>query len=184
MNTEDSSALLQRAKWGIPRRNVRLSDIFSSEKINWLAVLADGYICVPGQQIKVRSFDELESLQVKLNLPSLCEIRAGGLLVEGERALPDWLMKFLVEYSDGTVSVRTSETNAIELIDIQRFVIMSNDMSEDEIEVRSKNNAWYLRMRNDDALIFIAAPHWISQRMIAFRAANVRLVSSEFIFAL
>ena len=184
MNTEGGSTSLQEAKWAVQKRNVRLCDIFSSNRVDWLAVLADGYVGVSGRQIEVRSFDDLENLQAEFDLPSLSDIRSQGLLIEGERILPKWLTDFLAECSDGIVRVRTSRANATELMDIDSFAtMMSSDVSDDEIEATSTNDAWYLRMRNDDALIFIAAPSLIAQRIAASCPANVRPMPDEFLFA-
>lgn len=184
MNTEDGSMPFQDANWVVRRRTVRLCDIFSSDRVDWLAILVDGYIDISGRQFEVRSFDELESLQQKFDLPSLGDIRGQGLLIEGERALPRGLINCLAECSDGDVRVRTSGTDAIETMDTDSFTIaMSSDVSDDEIEAVTTNDAWYLRMRNDDALIFIAASHIIAQKIISSYPANVRLVPDEFIYA-
>lgn len=184
MNIEDSSMPLQNANWVVRKRNVRLCDLISSDRIDWLAILTDGYIYSSGRQLEVRSFDELEGLQKQFDLPSLSDIRAQGLLIEGERALPRGLINCLAECSDGDVRVRSSGTNAIETKDIHSFnVVMSEGVSDDEMEAATTNGAWYLRMRNDDALIFIAASHVIAQKIISTCPANVRHVPSEFIFS-
>lgn len=184
MNTEGDSTFLRDANWVVQKRNVRLRDILSNDLVDWLVILADGYITIPGRQVQVQSFDELESQQRKFDLPSLSDIRAQGLLIEGERTLPRWLIELLVECSDGAIRVRTSDTNAIEMMDINNFAtVMSTDMSDDEIEATTTNDTWYLRMRNDDALIFIAASHLTAQKIIASSPATVRSVPDEFIFA-
>lgn len=184
MNTEGGSASLQDANWAVGQRNVRLCDIFSSDRFDWLAILSDGYIAIPGRQFEIRSFDELESLQKKFDLPPLVDMREQGLLIEGERALPMRLIDLLTECSGGEIRVRTSGSNATVAVDIDSFTaIMSNEVNDDEIEAVTTNDAWYLRMRNDDALIFIAAPHVIAEKIISFFPANVRHVPGEFIFA-
>lgn len=183
MNARPGSVPLQ-SNWVVQRRNVRLRDIIPDDGIDWLAILTDGYITVSGSTFRVRSFDELESLQDEHNLPTLSEIRACGLLIEGERKLPGWLISLLLECSEGDMRVRTSGADSVEVMDAGSFAAFaSGDMSDDEMEATTASGAWYLRMRNDDALIFFAVPRGVAQRIISSFPAHVRSVPQEFIFA-
>lgn len=183
MNTEFDSMLFKDVNWTIHSPKIKLTDILSSDRVEWLAILVDGYLVISDRNVNIRSFDELETLQRRFGLPSLGEIRAEGKLIEGERVLPMWLIESLCECSGGTVRIRASGTNIADSIDLIRFAsIMSSEQCEDEIEASSTDGAWYLRMRNDDALIFIAAPGIIAKKIRSSSSANVRLMSGDFVF--
>ena len=175
--------LFKDTKWIVQSRKIKLKDILSSDQAEWLAVLVDGYLGTSDRHVNIRSFDELETLQRRLGLPPLDKIRTEGRLIEGERAVPMWLIEALCECSGGTVRIRTSGSNIPDSVDLARFAsIMSSELEEDEIEASSTDGAWYLRMRNDDALMFIAAPPTVARKIKSSSPGNVRSVSGDFMF--
>lgn len=175
--------LFQDANWVIQSRKIKLKDILPSNRAEWLAILADGYLDISGRHVNIRSFDELETLQRRLGLPSLDKIRTEGRLIEGERTVPMWLIELLCECSGGSVKIHTSGSNISDSADLAQFAsIMSSELGEDEIEAISTDGAWYLRMRNDDALIFIAAPPTVALKIKSSSPGNVRSVSGDFMF--
>jgi copper homeostasis protein CutC len=187
MNSRESASFtsLQMAHWRVDRRNVTLCDLIPDRvPVSWLAVLTHGYVNALGKQIEVRSFDELERVQEKYRLSPLRLLRAQGLLTEGQRNLSNCLIDSLIDYSKGTVEIRTSGTGKIESINTHEFArLMSVDLVHDEMDAVSTNAAWYLRMRNDDALAFIAAPLAVVRNLEARCPAVVRAVPDDFLYA-
>lgn len=136
----------------------------------FFVVLSDGYLSTGAGEVHVRNFSDLQrAMSFGDSLQALLAARAGGKLTEGRHELPDVIATCLTTFNSEPSRIRqwrygASEPSTVEVTSSELVGVWPGSDFE-EIEVVDVSASWYFRMKDDDALIFLAvrAPYLLEQ---------------------
>lgn len=176
-----TSGLLCHAKQVVRRRNVMLADLLSPCDVRWLAILTHAYLHGTDEAREIQSFSDLgvfsEGSENKFH-----QIRGSGELIEGNKFLTDELSAVLLQNSGKSVWVRNGEMPMP--IKPSQLAATMRDVDPDfDFEASASSGEWYLRFKDDDALIFIAATEGVAEELMKAGLDHVLSVSSSFAYA-
>jgi len=133
---------------------------------NYFAVLTEAYL-VSDDSIPIRNFDQLFlNLGLEKTEKNLADIRAKGLIYEGEKSFPPSLYELFNNISD-YIYIRSAESGKIWKHKVSTFFCSENIFSlvtEDygEFDVTDDKNNWYCIVRDDDPIVFFSVNDKIS----------------------
>lgn len=176
----DGRALLAVARQSVSRRNVQLAHLLNVRGYEWLAVLAHAYFTEGG--IDVHSFSELPLGDYRVE--RLGELRRTGSLIEGLERVPQGVWSVLLDGADPKLLLRKSGSSDVlecGVVELQRS-LATLDFG-DEVEIASKSGRWYMRVRSDDPVSFIAGDSSVLMALVDAAPPNTLLVPNDFIFS-
>ncbi|UFP96138.1 hypothetical protein [Gloeobacter morelensis] len=149
------------------RKNLELADVMPTNKgLLYAAIASNMYLKVNGKYCVCEDFVSLFSMTNHEYSPSsLQEVRRNNVLIEGQKCLPRELSKILVDQCPGQtkVFIRCWEAREVfcwntSLVDY----LFSEDLLRvlpcpfGEFEIFDECNTWYMRIKDDDPIIFLA----------------------------
>lgn len=155
---------------------------------SYFVVLADAYLSSTECEAHIKNFRDLqEAIGCDDALQALEIARGSGKLTEGRHELPDIVANYLGQYSTGPVGVRRwryGETKSTtEKMDVSAINDAWFGSDTEEIEVVDQSGQWYLRIKDVDPLIFLAARTHSLADEIRRCNAYCREVSGSFEYA-
>jgi len=171
------------------RRNVPLWQVMPAVN-DWcfLALFTEMDVALGGgNYASPRSFTDLASLFAGgLTEAMLGAARGSGRLTEGLKALPPLVTQALSLYSGTRVEVIRHGLNGDLELTLARPSELSTlfaNQGDDETEICPASLRWYVRFRNDDPFIFLAAAKDICAEVVEAAPALSMMVSRELTYA-
>lgn len=144
------------------RRRKTLAEVMpKGDEWHFFVVLSDGYVSTGGGEVHIRNFTDLQrAMSLCDSLQALLAARASGNLTEGRHELPDVIATCLTAFNAEPSSIRrwrygASEPSTVAVPSSELGGVWPGSDFE-EIEVVDASASWYFRMKDDDALIFLA----------------------------
>lgn len=176
----DGRALLAVARQSVLCRNVQLAHILDVQGFEWLAVLAHAYFTEAGTE--VHSLAELPLGDKRVE--KLGELRKTGSLIEGVERVPQEVWSVLLDRSDSRLLLRRPGSRDVlecGVVELQRS--LSTLEFGDEIEIASQTGRWYMRIKSDDPVTFIAGDSSVVTALVSAAPLNALLVPNDFVFS-
>lgn len=148
-----SSTAQQRRKIAVAQLTARMPGY------EWAAILNNAYLTEDGVDVSVVGFRELlGELSGSDAIRRLDEIRRSGYLTEGARGLPPAIISCMSQAGKQPFLVRSLGSLESKPITAQQMArgAWAGDVA-DEVEICDEGSRWYLRVRDDDPLIFLYA---------------------------
>lgn len=147
-------------------REVKISDVFRSDGHHFFAIILDGLLIKKTEKkIQIGGFEDFKNHMGCNDIKScLSDVRrfgmrrAGALLIEGERIFPSlfWVLLARIDTAFATMEKFCFDEKKIEKKEIYQLQDEINEGGWEEIIISSQNKKWIMRMRDDDALIFLS----------------------------
>lgn len=176
----DGRGLLAVARQSVLYRNVQLAHILDVRGFEWLAVLAHAYFTEAGTE--VHSLAELPLGDNRVE--KLGELRKTVSLIEGVERVPPEVWSVLLDRSDSRLFLRRSGSRDVlecGVVELQRS--LSTLEFGDEIEIASQTGRWYMRIKSDDPVAFIAGDSAVITALVSAAPFNALLVPNDFVFS-
>lgn len=158
------------------------------EDWSYFVVLSDAYLHGKNGEMHIRSFDDLQGeMRCGDGLQALQVARASGELSEGSHQIPDVVASCLTQSGSDYSSVRKWFFG---IADPSTKLLLTSDLASawsgsniEKIEVVDQFAQWYFRMKDDEAVIFLAVRGRPLSEQIKRCSAHCREVNSEFEYA-
>ena len=171
------------------RRQLLGSTMPTNEGLAYATILSDAYFYKAGDDTRVTSFARLCELTGETSvLEALTKARSQGCLSEGERELSNEIQLLLRSVGGKEIYVRRSMSGTTTL-DTSAYAIDSlgtivKEARDDEVELCDSHQFWYLRFRDDDPLIFIAAPSNFIDEVVRRNCQTCLKVGHDFVYCM
>lgn len=152
---------------------------------SYAVILNDAYL---GRDTPINGFEKLSAhLNINSPLEALSEARNLCLLTEGKKWLPAEILKFLTLTGGPECHMRFGSGKGLRCCAINPEslgvdIVASQGCYEGEFEICDKNGSWYLRFRDDEPVIFLAAEEKVIGELTEKFTNNILQVPSDFLY--
>lgn len=172
------------------RRNQPLSSVMPvNSGFGYVVVLTDAYLRNSNSDIPVGGFEQLcAAFNEHLAMNALVSARKSGSLTEGKKFLPSAIVDFLVLVGGPTIYIRFEDEGELQCHTIapsllKTDIIASQGVHDREFELCDTYGLWYLRFRDDDAVMFFSAKVDLIDELTTKFPDNCLVVPPDFIYS-
>jgi len=176
--------------WLHAKRKQQLNSVMPvNPGFSYAAFLTDAHLKHLDSDISINGLDSLcSSLHEKSAMSALIGTRKSGSLTEGKKFLPIPIVEFLMSVGGADLYVRFDDEGGARCSPFDaKFlsinILASLPVRSGEFEICDSKGRWYLRFRDDDAVMFFAAKSDLLDKLIETFPASCIEVPPDFIYS-